>query len=145
MMSRPSQSRPVERLKKTRPSGNGNTFPNPAAEPPVSELESPKLNSTGLLTHLDSTNAVRNTTNEAITISPTPTSPPISLSLYLSLPPLFATPSLPCASCGGLVLYIFMYGGIQMRTEGGAKAKRFLVTLFLRVQLNPGIFRRAVE
>jgi len=44
---RPSQKRPVGRGKKARPSGRVRCHPRAAAMPPVSELESPKLKSTG--------------------------------------------------------------------------------------------------
>jgi hypothetical protein len=47
MVRRPSQKRPVGRGKKARPSGRVRCHPRAAAMPPVSELESPKLNSTG--------------------------------------------------------------------------------------------------
>lgn len=47
IMRRPSQRRPVPRWKNTRPSGRGNRYPKPATTPPVSEFESPKLNTTG--------------------------------------------------------------------------------------------------
>ena len=47
MMSRPSQNRPVGWWKKARPSGGVMCHPLAAAMPPVSELESPKLNTTG--------------------------------------------------------------------------------------------------
>ena len=46
-MRRPSQKRPVGRGKKARPSGRVRCHPRAAAMPPVSELESPKLKSTG--------------------------------------------------------------------------------------------------
>ena len=47
MVRRPSQKRPVGRGKKARPSGRVRCHPRAAAMPPVSELESPKLKSTG--------------------------------------------------------------------------------------------------
>jgi len=47
MVRRPSQNRPVGRGKKARPSGRVRCHPLAAAMPPVSELESPKLKSTG--------------------------------------------------------------------------------------------------
>ena len=47
MVRRPSQKRPVGRGKKARPSGRVRCHPLAAAMPPVSELESPKLKSTG--------------------------------------------------------------------------------------------------
>lgn len=47
MARRPSQNRPVGRGKKARPSGRVRCHPLAAAMPPVSELESPKLKSTG--------------------------------------------------------------------------------------------------
>jgi len=47
MVRRPSQNRPVGRGKKARPSGRVRCHPLATAMPPVSELESPKLKSTG--------------------------------------------------------------------------------------------------
>jgi hypothetical protein len=47
MVRRPSQNRPVGWWKKARPSGRLMRHPIAAAIPPVSELESPKLNTTG--------------------------------------------------------------------------------------------------
>ncbi|CAK9174817.1 unnamed protein product [Ilex paraguariensis] len=48
---RPSESRPVDLPKKVRPLGRLTGKPSPATSPPVSELESPKLNITGDFVH----------------------------------------------------------------------------------------------
>lgn len=45
--SRPSHNLPVDRPKNKRPFGGLTGKPRPAASPPVSELESPKLKMTG--------------------------------------------------------------------------------------------------
>ena len=48
MMRRPSERRPVDLRKKVRPLGKLTGKPSPATSPPVSELESPKENITGV-------------------------------------------------------------------------------------------------
>lgn len=52
MIKRPSHNRPVGWWKKVRPVGGPKMIPNPIENPPVSEFESPKLNTTGFLPHL---------------------------------------------------------------------------------------------
>jgi len=47
MTRRPSDKRPVDLRKKVRPLGRLIGKPSPEASPPVSELESPKTNTTG--------------------------------------------------------------------------------------------------
>lgn len=53
MRRRPSERRPVDLRKKARPLGNLTGIPSPATIPPVSELESPKLNMTGIFLQLE--------------------------------------------------------------------------------------------
>lgn len=53
MTRRPSERRSVGRRKKARPLGNLRLMPSPATNPPVSELESPKLKMIGGFLQLD--------------------------------------------------------------------------------------------
>lgn len=51
IIKRPSHNRPAGCLKKVRPMGGPKMIPSPIKNPPVSEFESPKLNTTGFLVH----------------------------------------------------------------------------------------------